>query len=180
MPGQPWQGKYLLAADRHRQRPFFSPVDLTGEKQSACGAGWVLPWGRAKAYSRFLWFNKVIDGPYKLLYIHPMSDSKRVAGAAPLMISAPSPSRHTTAKKMSLLVAMLHRHLNHQRFTLAAIDDVISRGRWRDWADLRHAALRDRSLLEKVERICRPYAGNPYAQRYHFWMHYVEEHRAAS
>ena len=75
---------------------------------------------------------------------------------------------------------MLHRHLNHQQFTLAAIDDVISRGRWQDWADLRRAALRDRSLLDKVERICRPYVADPYAQRYHFWMHYVEEHRAAS
>ena len=32
---------------------------------------------------------------------------------------------------------MQHRHLNHQRYTLAAIDDVIARGRWADWADLR-------------------------------------------
>jgi len=32
--------------------------------------------------------------------------------------------------------SMLHRHLTHQQFTLAAIDDIISRGRWRDWADL--------------------------------------------
>lgn len=79
-----------------------------------------------------------------------------------------------------LLDAMHHRHLNHQRFTLAAIDDVISRGRWQDWADLRSATLRDRSLLEKVEQICRPYVSDPYAQRYHFWMHYAEEHRTAS
>ncbi len=43
---------------------------------------------------------------------------------------------------------MLHRHLNHQRFTLAVIDDVISRGRWRDWADLRRAILTDRALLD--------------------------------
>ena len=38
---------------------------------------------------------------------------------------------------------MQHRHLIHQRLTLAAIDDVISRGRWDDWADLRRAALQD-------------------------------------
>jgi hypothetical protein len=76
---------------------------------------------------------------------------------------------------------MLHRHLNHQRFTLAAIDDVISRGRWRDWAELRRAALSDRALLDKVERVCRPYVNSdPYAQRHHFWMHYVEEHRTAA
>ena len=73
---------------------------------------------------------------------------------------------------------MLHRHLNHQDFTLAAIDDVISRGRWGDWADLRRAALQDRSLLDKVERICRPKLVDPYAQRYHFWMHYAERRRA--
>ena len=75
---------------------------------------------------------------------------------------------------------MLHRHLNHQRFTLAAIDDVIARGRWQDWADLRRAVLQDRSLLGKVERICRAYVSDPYAQRYHFWLHYVEEHSAAT
>ena len=74
---------------------------------------------------------------------------------------------------------MLHRHLNHQRFTLAAIDDVIARGRWQEWAALRRAALQDQTLLEKVRRICRPYTSDPYAQRYHFWMHYAEEHHAA-
>ncbi len=73
--------------------------------------------------------------------------------------------------------AMRHRHLNHQRFTLAAIDDVIARGQWRDWAELRRAILADRSLLDKVERVCRPYAENPYAQRHQFWMRYVKQHR---
>jgi hypothetical protein len=75
---------------------------------------------------------------------------------------------------------MLHRHLNHQRFTLAAIDDVIARGRWADWVALRSAALQDHDVLEKVARICRPYASDPYAQRHHFWLHYVEAHRAAA
>lgn len=73
---------------------------------------------------------------------------------------------------------MLHRHLNHQRYTLAAIDDVIARGRRQDWADLRRAVLEDRTLLEKVEHVCRAHIADPYAQRYHFWMHYVEKHRA--
>ncbi|MCL2658815.1 MAG: hypothetical protein FWD62_15675 [Betaproteobacteria bacterium] len=75
---------------------------------------------------------------------------------------------------------MLHRHLNHQRFTLAAIDDVISRGRWKDWVELRQAVLSDPAMLSKVEHICRHYISDPYAQRYHFWMHYVEVHRAAA
>jgi len=75
---------------------------------------------------------------------------------------------------------MLHRHLNHQKLTLAAIDDVISRGRWRDWAELRRDLVSDSALLDKVERVCRPYLSDPYAQRYHFWMHYVEEHRTSA
>jgi hypothetical protein len=75
---------------------------------------------------------------------------------------------------------MLHRHLNHQRFTLAAIDDVISRGHWCDWAELRQAILADRTLLEKVAYVCCSHVSNPCAQRHHFWMHYVEKHRAAT
>lgn len=62
---------------------------------------------------------------------------------------------------------MRHRHLNHQRFTLA-IADVISRGGWPDWADLRCAALADRSVLDKVARVCRAHAADPYAQRHQF------------
>lgn len=75
---------------------------------------------------------------------------------------------------------MLYRHLNHQRFTLAAIDDVISRGQWLDWVELRRAVLSDPALLEKVEHVCRPYISDPYAQRHHFWMRYAERHGAAS
>lgn len=72
---------------------------------------------------------------------------------------------------------MLHRHLNHQRFTLAAIDDVIGRGKRRDWAELRQAALRDRRVMEKVLRICQAH-DDLYAQRYHFWKYYAERHLA--
>jgi hypothetical protein len=75
---------------------------------------------------------------------------------------------------------MLHRHLNHQSHTLAAIDDVIARGRWHDWAELRLAVLADRSLLDKVDRVCRAHLAEPYAQRYHFWMHYAQAHRASA
>jgi len=74
---------------------------------------------------------------------------------------------------------MIHRHLNHQRFTLAAIDDVISRGGWDDWADLRRAVLSDRILLDKVERVCRAHVSAPYAQRHHFWLNYAATHRSA-
>ncbi len=74
---------------------------------------------------------------------------------------------------------MLHRHLNHQNFTLAAIDDVISRGRWQDWVDLRRAVLQDKSLLSQVQRICKTRIADPYAQRYHFWMNYANAHQAS-
>jgi hypothetical protein len=75
---------------------------------------------------------------------------------------------------------MLHRHLNHQRFTLAAIDDVILRGRWNDWVELRQAVLADRAVLDKVARVCQAHAADPYAQRHHFWTHDVQAHRAAA
>lgn len=71
---------------------------------------------------------------------------------------------------------MQHRHLNHHDFTLAVIDDIISRGRRRDWAELRRALLKDQELIEKVRQVCRVRISDPYAQRYHFWMHYVKEH----
>jgi len=73
---------------------------------------------------------------------------------------------------------MLHRHLTHQQFTLAAIDDVIARGKRQDWADLRRAALADRTVLEKVLRVCQAYVADPYAQRYHFWKQYAERYLA--
>jgi hypothetical protein len=73
---------------------------------------------------------------------------------------------------------MLHRHLTHQQFTLAAIDDVIARGKRRDWAELRRAALQDQAVLEKVLRVCQAHIADPYAQRYHFWKHYAEQHLA--
>lgn len=73
---------------------------------------------------------------------------------------------------------MLHRHLNHQMFTLAAIDDVIGRGKREDWANLRRAALEDLSIMNKVLRVCQAHAEDPYAQRYHFWKNYAKRHLA--
>ena len=68
---------------------------------------------------------------------------------------------------------MLHRHLNHQGFTLASIDDIIARGHRHDWAELRHALLDNPALFEMVVRVCRPHIADPYAQRYHFWHNYA-------
>jgi hypothetical protein len=74
---------------------------------------------------------------------------------------------------------MQHRHLN-QDFTLAAIDDVIDRGKRQDWAELRRAALADPAIMEKVLRICLSQGRDPYAQRYRFWRYYAEQHLAAA
>ena len=73
---------------------------------------------------------------------------------------------------------MMHRHLTHQELTLAAIDDIIARGRRRDWARLRRAALDDRVVLDKVLRVCLAQVADPYAQRYHFWKQYAERYLA--
>lgn len=73
---------------------------------------------------------------------------------------------------------MLHRHLNHQKLTLAAIDDIIARGKRRDWSELRRAALSDRTIMEKTLRVSLAHTHDPYAQRYHFWKQYAERHLA--
>lgn len=75
---------------------------------------------------------------------------------------------------------MLHRHLNHSGYTLAALDDLIGRGKREDWAELRSVALADRNVMEKILRVASVYADDPYAQRYHFWRQYAEKHLGAS
>jgi hypothetical protein len=74
---------------------------------------------------------------------------------------------------------MIHRHIDPQGLSLAVIDDVISRGKRKDWEELRSAVLASPALLEKIRLVCRSRVEDPRAQRYHFWMHYAEEHLAA-
>jgi hypothetical protein len=74
---------------------------------------------------------------------------------------------------------MRHRHLNHQDFTLAAIDDVIARGRLSDWERLREAVRADAEVRENVRKVCGPKLGDSYAQRYHFWNRYAGERKAS-
>ena len=71
---------------------------------------------------------------------------------------------------------MQHRHLNRQRLTLAAIDDIIARGKRRDWAELRRALLADPIVSAEILRVCQAHIADPYAQRYHFWKQYAERH----
>ena len=69
-----------------------------------------------------------------------------------------------------------HRHINPSSLSLAAIDDVICRGGWQDWMDLRRRVLASSDVLERVQRVCRPLLANGYAKRYHFWMNYAQVH----
>ena len=81
------------------------------------------------------------------------------------------PAPHNTAAS-----DMQHRHLNHQRFTSAAIDDIIGRGRWDYWRALREAALRDPAVMERIRRVCRQRGEDPRRQRHRFWAHYAAAH----
>jgi hypothetical protein len=75
---------------------------------------------------------------------------------------------------------MKHRHLNHEDLTLAAIDDIISRGRLADWDELRLALPPRPELRSKILQVCAPHLGDPYAQRYYFWKYYVQAHPVAA
>jgi hypothetical protein len=68
---------------------------------------------------------------------------------------------------------MWHRHLEDRGWTLAAVDDVIGRGRLDDWKALRDAAANDPAVRDRIVRVCAAYLADPYAQRYHFWDRYV-------
>jgi len=43
----------------------------------------------------------------------------------------------------------------------------------------RLAIMANPAFLEKIRQVCRAHLADPRAQRYHFWMHYAEEHVAA-
>lgn len=71
---------------------------------------------------------------------------------------------------------MQHRHLQHQDFTPAAVDDIIRRGGWCDWVELRRAAQRDPAVAARIRRVCDG-ARDPRqegAQRLGFWRMYAQ------
>ena len=93
------------------------------------------------------------------------------------MFSVTTPSPTGVGVKDS---SKLHRHLNHEGYTLAAIDDIIARGKRKDRAELRAVALSDRTIMEKVLRVASEYASDRYAQRQAFWRLYAEKHLRTS
>jgi len=70
---------------------------------------------------------------------------------------------------------MVHRHLNSPQLTLAAVDDLISRGNRLDWEGLRSAVLESRELIAKVRQVCLANLDGPSSGRYHFWLRYVQD-----
>ncbi len=69
---------------------------------------------------------------------------------------------------------MKHRHLNHEGYTLAAIDDIISRGAGNDWIDLGLALKRNPvEIIHKILKVSEHRISNPYEQSYRFWHSYA-------
>jgi hypothetical protein len=73
---------------------------------------------------------------------------------------------------------MEHRHLTPSAWTLAAVDDVIARGRLDDWKALRQAAAAEAAVRERILRVCAPRLADPTEQRYYFWDYYVRRQLA--
>jgi hypothetical protein len=78
---------------------------------------------------------------------------------------------------------MKHRHLNHEEYTLAGIDDVINCGDRKDWAEMRKDALGNPVVMEKIHRIFQARPGKDPeadARRYGIWRRFIVDsiHRA--
>ena len=70
---------------------------------------------------------------------------------------------------------MKHRHLERSDYSLPAIDDIISRGKWVDWVDLQHELVHNPEIRVKIQQVCEAYITDPYAQRYHFWWKNIQQ-----
>jgi hypothetical protein len=73
---------------------------------------------------------------------------------------------------------MLHRHLNHDLSTPAAIDDIIERGLLPDWIRLARVVRADPQgeVAATVRRICDQRLQDELAARQSlaFWRHYIK------
>jgi len=73
---------------------------------------------------------------------------------------------------------MEHRHLTPSGWTLAAVDDVIARGRLADWKALGRSAAGDAAVRERILRVCAHRLADPTEQRFYFWDYYVRRYLA--
>ena len=70
---------------------------------------------------------------------------------------------------------MQHRHLNHDELSIAAIDDVIARGKRIDWIELQQALLsRPAEVRGEILAACSIHLDDPHEQRYKLWKLYAE------
>lgn len=70
---------------------------------------------------------------------------------------------------------MEHRHLNTDKYTPAAVDDIIYRGGRNDYVKLRDAINADPEIAETVKKVCLHYAGEG-SLRHDFWLVWLAGH----
>lgn len=112
------------------------------------------------------------------------SVNRNLRGHAPILREPPLPAIPNGLAPVTIIrriweCGVEHRHLEPRALTLAAIDDVIARGRMRDWLELRDAARADPAVVRRIARVCAAHTADPYAQRHHFWSHYARRHQPA-
>lgn len=69
---------------------------------------------------------------------------------------------------ITLTHSMVHRHIDDREFTLTAIDDIIDRGKLRDWLELRDAAMGNLDIAAKILQVVDAHADDDNI-RYDFW-----------
>lgn len=72
---------------------------------------------------------------------------------------------------------MKHRHLNHEGFTTAAIDDILERGRMTDWVPLLRDVSRD-PFGPVADRVMRVVEHHPMYGTSTVWSRFVARRRA--
>lgn len=77
---------------------------------------------------------------------------------------------------MKPLHSMQHRHLNTREYSLAAIDDIITRGNMCDWIEMRDALQQCPALADDVRKVCTHGVQMEEADtmRYAFWLVFLE------
>ena len=58
---------------------------------------------------------------------------------------------------------------------IMAAEDIIARGLWDDWMDLRGWCRRNPKIMEYTARAARSHAHLPHAQRHRFWLAWTEK-----
>jgi hypothetical protein len=72
---------------------------------------------------------------------------------------------------------MHHRHLNHQRLTLAALDDLIENGTLADWRPVL-ARVRREPAGPVASRVAQLLSAKDYAESGALWQHFLDQARA--